>query len=519
LPWDIELHNLSFKPFDASENILSDINLILKPGERIGIVGPSGSGKTTLCFHLIGLHNVALTGKTQGKLLINDVDVSDLSFEELKAEQGFKPAMLLQNPESQIFSSLVEEEIAYGLQNPEPKLIENVLKEVGLQGYEKRSVKALSLGEKQRVLIATLLAQIPSVLVMDEPTNSLDGIGQARLLESIRPLATTQIMIEHNLKFLCHWAERIVEIRAGRICFDGPVKKWLKETKVQPRFLSAGFSNKSAGKNSSAALCQLSQQSGNVATETDTAQTILKFKKVSFAYTKEKAVFRDTCFEIEKGQTVGVLGLNGSGKTTLFKLICGLKKPDSGTIFFRDQSIEKLKPEDLVGRIGYVYQNPEYQLFEDTVERECHFILRNLKASQDEMQYKTRQWLEFFGLSDLALRSPFSLSYGEKRRLSLASVLISEPEIVLLDEPTTALDESNITALEELIFELSSQQGKTILVATHDLDFARRVADRFLIIENGGQVITKSKQELNPEFCIEKGFQLPITLNAGLNEF
>ncbi len=519
MPWDIELQNLSFKPFEASENILSDIYLKIRHGERIGILGPSGSGKTTLCFHLIGLHKIALTGETRGKILINGVDVSACVFEDLKREMGFIPAMLLQNPESQIFANMVQEEIAYGLQDPERVIIRDVLNQVGLQGYEKRSVKALSLGEKQRVLIATLLAQNPSVLVMDEPTNSLDGLGQARFLESIGPLGATQIMIEHNLKLLCHWAERIVEIKAGRICFDGPVQKWLKETKVPPRFFSAGLSHKSDGKNGSTALSRQSQQTGNVATETDTTQPILKFNKVSCAYTKEKTVFRDACFEIEKGQTVGVLGLNGSGKTTLFKLICGLKKPQSGTIFFREQSLEKQKPEDFLGLIGYVYQNPEYQLFEDTVERECNFILRNLNSSHTEMQQKTRKWLAFFGLGELAMRSPFSMSYGEKRRLSLASVLISEPEIVLLDEPTTALDESNITALEELIFELSSQQGKTILVATHDLDFARRVADRFLIIENGGQVITKSKHELNPEYCVEKGFQVPITLNAGFNEF
>jgi len=191
-----------------------------------------------------------------------------------------------------------------------------------------------------------------------------------------------------------------------------------------------------------------------------------------------------------------------------------LRKPRSGEIFFNGTSIAKIKPEQFLGRIGYVYQNPEYQLFEDTVERECSFALKNLKLGPEEIRHRTHAWLDFFGLGVLSERSPFSLSYGEKRRLSLASVLVADPELILLDEPTTALDEANILALESLITALSTRHGKTCLIATHDVAFAFRVADSFLMIEKDGRVLIKQKQELNPKFLFENGFGLPITLKT-----
>jgi len=521
LQWSIELQNLSFTAFDTDQKILSDINLKIAPGERLGILGPSGSGKSTLCFHLIGLQKIALIGKTEGQVLLNGRDISSRSFESLKEEMAFKPAMLLQNPESQIFANLVEEEIAYGLARQEDALIQKVLEQVGLSGYEKRPVKELSLGEKQRVLIAAMLAQNPSILVMDEPTNSLDGLAQAKFLESISHLPMTQIMIEHNLELLCGWAERIVEIQSGRIYFDGPVQAWLEQTQPPPRFLGLNGGNRGdlSPKNSDKldmSFLRKQESEGVSYKEYDinSSEAILSFKNVHCAYSSQKMVIKDASFEIAKGQTTAVLGPNGSGKTTLLKHICGLRKPRSGEIFFNGTSIAKIKPEQFLGRIGYVYQNPEYQLFEDTVERECSFALKNLKLGPEEIRHRTHAWLDFFGLGVLSERSPFSLSYGEKRRLSLASVLVADPELILLDEPTTALDEANILALESLITALSTRHGKTCLIATHDVAFAFRVADSFLMIEKDGRVLIKQKQELNPKFLFENGFGLPITLKT-----
>ncbi len=519
----IELKNLSFKAQDTNQTLLEEINFKIEPGERVGLVGPSGSGKTTLCFHLCALHQKALTGYTRGQILIQGAEFNPSSNRENAS--AFRPAMILQNPESQLFSNTVIEEMTLGYGERFQDKIHNALNEVGLAGYERLDLNALSLGEKQRVVLAAFLIQNPSLFVFDEPSNSLDSDLQWKLLEILGNLSMPQVMIEHNLELLTEWADRVIEMRAGKIVIDAPLREWLNQSSLKPRFYQVAlelvrlnnarlqtFRPRDLIQETKSFLKGELRLHSESSFPTNKNQALIRVENISCGYHKKNSVLRNLSLSVNKQERIAILGKNGAGKTTLLKCFSGLVSPSEGRLYFKGEPQKKWRPEKQVGKIGFCFQNPDYQLFDHTVESECGYALRNLNCDEPTIALRVEKWLEYFGLNGFQNRSPFSLSYGEKRRLTLASILVSEPELIFLDEPTTALDEHNIRMLENTLCDLSRVEHKTVVFATHDLDFALNVATRFIILGRGKALEDVQKSDLTHSLLTEYGFRLPVAL-------
>ena len=525
----IEVRNLGFTARDTETRLLDGIQLKIRPGERIGIVGPSGSGKSTLCYHLVGIHEQALVGKTEGLILFGG-----RPYDRYSSPFG-QICMLFQNPENQIFSSTVGDEVMFGLGEKSNGKVTQALKIVELEGYEQRSIFSLSLGEKQRVIIAALLATRPSMLILDEPTNSLDPPTANRLLDILSKLEITVILVEHDLERIAGWADRVVEMEGGRIIGEGSPDVLFSYSKRKPRAFRLAEILSERYKLEPPSLVPhrlLKWMDTHQVRPHHTSNTplspprsnllqgfgreILRFEHVDCGYPGKIPVVSDINLSVHQGEIVALLGLNGTGKTTILKHVVGLLKPQRGRILIGGEDIAQQKPEDLFGKVGLVFQNPDYQIFDSTVAAECGFCLKNQKVPKVEIAVRVKQWLELLGIGALAERNPLTLSYGEKRRLTIASVLVADPELVAFDEPTTALDEDNVTYLREMLLALSREQGKTFLIATHDLDFALDVADRILILGEGCVKVDVPVEELSTQALTNAGFPLPLSTKIAM---
>ncbi|MCD6335588.1 MAG: energy-coupling factor ABC transporter ATP-binding protein [Candidatus Latescibacteria bacterium] len=550
----IEVRDLGFTAWDTGTRLLEGIDLKVVPGERIGIVGPSGSGKSTLCMHLAGIHRQALVGKTEGVVLLDG-----------QPHDGWgssgRVGMVFQNPENQIFSSTVGDEVAFGLPESSNGRVSEALTVVGLEGYEGRELFPLSLGQKQRVVIAAFLAVQPDILILDEPTNSLDPPTADRLLDILSKLGVTVILVEHDLERVAGWADRVVEMEEGRVIGEGAPETWFSRSTRKPRAfrLTEALSGRYGLQPSSPVpdrllawmdthrerfqplpLHELSPQrrrergalpapfsgvslqpprlrGSNPKSEIRSPKSeILRFEHVNCGYPGKMPVLSEVGLSVRQGEIVALLGLNATGKTTLLKHIGGVLKPRRGRILIEGEDIVRRKPEELFGKVGLVFQNPDYQIFDTTVAAECGFCLRNQKVPEAEIAARVDPWLEMLGIGALKERNPLTLSYGEKRRLTLASVLVAGPELIALDEPTTALDEANITHLREVLIGLSREHGKALLIATHDLDFALDVADRIVILGEGRVRVDVPVGELSAQSLTDAGFPLPLSAEAAM---
>lgn len=510
----LELIHLNFVAWDTNQSLLKDISLRISAGERIGLTGPSGSGKTTLCYHLAGIQNDALTGTSTGEIIINDQPAAANEGPQIRA------GLILQNPESQLFASRVADEVGYGQDNPENPDVMHALQQMGLEALASHEIHTLSLGQKQRVVIAAFLAIHPDLLILDEPTNSLDSVTADGLLKVLSDIGCTQIMIEHDLERLALWADRMIEMEAGRIILDAPTAEWLERTRIKPRGFQIAISmhrnySLASPPTDLARLTDWASRFKVPACEVETPDEpvsgpMLRLENVSCGYRKSEPVLQALDWSVFPSEVTVLLGLNGSGKTTLLKTMAGLLKPLSGQLFWKNEKLPVGKPEHHFGRIGLVFQNPDYQLFDSTVERECAFCLRNHRVKREEIDRRVEKWLGQFDLLDLKDRSPLTLSYGEKRRLTLASILVAEPELLLLDEPTTALDESAIRDLRERIRKMVRQTGLSVCLATHDTDFALDIADRIVFLAEGCiEVVPMSV--LNSSHLQSRNLPLPMT--------
>jgi len=451
----IEVSNLRFLTSDTGEQILKGISLSIHAGERIGITGRSGSGKSTLGFHLCGLHKNALVGISKGSLILNGRECIDRDY------QGFA-GIVLQNPETQLFCKTVREEIALGPENmgkPDDEvrsISDKMIRLFNLEGFRDSKVSTLSHGLKQRLSIASMLAVEPKVLLLDEPTNFLDALTSDSLFETLKCLNESTglivIVIEHNDERLSSFASRIVRLENGRVAsIDRPPKT----RRVPRRKVGVGPVRKVPAK----------------------AEPAVEIRRLSFGYVKNATVIDDLSLDFHRGEITAILGENGSGKTTLLKLIKGLLKPGGGYI----RTAGDGRPMDTV---SLVFQDPDSQLFAHSVEEECGYLLKNRKVPHDEIKRRVDAVLTSLGLEGMNPRLPFTLSYGEKRRLTIASMLVGECPIVCLDEPTVALDPENLDILSGLMKRLASEL-KSVVFSTHDLRFASQTADRFITLKDG----------------------------------
>lgn len=465
-------------------------------GKIHAISGPSGCGKSSILYLINGLIPHMYEGKLEGRVVLEDNDITDMLPRYRCEEIGF----VMQNPESQFCTFTVEEELAFGMENlgiPKKKMehrIKEVLEFIGMQGFETTNLDQLSGGQKQKIAIASVLVTKPKILLLDEPTANLDPESRRQIFDLIVKLSKaeniTLIIVEHNIMeiidevdyFLALDKDGNVEINCQK--GDLEVLEWKKRNYFD------------------AEVKECSSRSIK-------GEPIVEISHLEFAYPvpgkkkeKGKSILKDFNLNINKKELLAIIGENGVGKSTLMKLIFKVNTPDKGEISVLGKPLKSYKSKELYNKIGLVFQNPENQFITNTVWDEMMFSLKRVKASKEEKEKVVQEMLEQFHLENEKEKSPFVLSQGQKRRLSVASMLLTNQEILFLDEPTYGQDFEN---RQELMKDMEKliERGITIVMITHDMQLVKQYATRVVEIENGTIVKDASTLEFFSELTGE----------------
>jgi energy-coupling factor transport system ATP-binding protein len=511
----VAVEDLTFTYAGSARPAVRAIRLSQLAGEMVGIMGASGAGKSTLAKCLNRIIPEFEGGELRGIVRIMGRRVA-APVHDLAAEVG----MVFQDFEAELFSTTVEHEVAFameqvGMGREEMRTrLAAALGAVGLGGLELRDPTSLSGGQKQRLAIAAVLALAPKVIVLDEPTTDLDPEGRAEVFALIRRLrehGQSLIVIEHEAAELRR-CDRVLVLSDGQIVAGGPPEtvmtrlEMLEQCGVHPpslnrvldllgigghaididdaeRKIRARFPNapRPPATDTVAAAVDFPGPSG------PRAAALLKVEAVSFTYPDGPRALDEASLEIGAGESVAIVGRNGSGKTTLAKLVVGLLRPDSGKITIDGRDRASLRPGETAREVGYVFQNPDQQIFAATVAQEVSFGPRNFGLPAEEIDRRCEEALRAVGLADHRESDPFMLGKGQRQRLAVASVLALGPRLLILDEPTTGLDYREQRRMMELVTRLN-RAGVAIVMITHTpwlvAEYARRV-----LLMRGGQVL------------------------------
>ncbi len=543
----IDIQNLSYTYPNMSEPTLSGIDLHIDDGEFVLLLGASGSGKSTLIQCLNGLVPKVAGGNLEGVIVVNGKDVRDYKVHQLASDV----VIIFQNPDTQLFSLTVGKDVAFGPENlgmPKEEIVRRVdlaMRIVGMEDMRDRFIFTLSGGEKQRVAIAGTLAMEPRVMVLDEPTSDLDPVGTGEVLSLVKRLNQekdmTIILIEHKIDEVVHLADRVVVMDRGKIIMDDTPDEIFNDGHDQLKSIGIAlpqlseivhamkngfgdfegdFSTDSSYKTILARLCQLLRDKpANIARfrtahapPTRTApKPKIEIKNLRHTFEDGKVGLDGINLVIPEGDFVALIGHNGAGKTTLINHLIGFLKPDNGTIFINGKDISGMRVATLAQSVGYLFQNPDNQIFTDSVTQELKFGLENIKLRDTAIEERVNRAISMMELAEFRDRHPHSLSRGQRQRLAVASILAMEPDIIVLDEPTTGQDWGHVNKFLQQIRHLN-ELGKTIILVTHDMNlvagYARRtvVMDKGKIVLDGDTRYVFSKQEI-----LEKtGITLPV---------
>ncbi len=440
----IELQEVSYSYPDSNRACLAGISCRIRKGEFVAVIGPTGCGKTTLALVLSRIIPQKLGGDFCG-------------IAKIEGSIG----ILFQNPESQLFSLRVSNEIAFGPRNlgcPPAEIqrrVKCVSEQTGSEALLDSSPNAISTGQKQRVALASVLSLEPDILILDEPSAHLDPGGKEeimRLLEQLSRKGTTVILFEHNLPLIAKYARRVITMDQGKIAADGDRSLLSENPEITSRWHSpAGIKS--------------------------TGRPAVELKSVSFTYPTGTAALKEINLTIFEGESVALLGANGSGKTTLAKHLNSLLKPCRGEV-----KIFGREPTPQV--VGYVFQNPDYQLFAQTVHSEVAFGPKNLGLEAAEIEERVSGALAALGLEEYRQKDPHTLSAGQKRCVTIASVLAMNPPIIVLDEPGAGLDRQKAVQLMQIVARLN-QQGHTVIILSHDLLLVSAFCQKAVLLKNG----------------------------------
>ncbi|MBI4155047.1 ABC transporter ATP-binding protein [Candidatus Woesearchaeota archaeon] len=480
----IDVKSLSYNYLQEKNLILKDISFTVKEGEVYGIIGPSGCGKSTLLLALSGLIPYSIKGEITGNVMVNGKDISKSNLAELSQNVQ----LLFQSPDSQLFALNVEDEITFGLENLNfpwfeiERRLNNVLEELGIENLRNRSIEELSSGQKQKVALASILAMEPKILLFDEPTANLDQFSIKGLVGVIKELRRkhTIVIVEHNVELITEVCDRVLLIDNGKVLVEDKTENVFKskeygEVMLPPHNIKEIISKIERIKNES------------------NGRTLLEIKDLNFKYPNNVRALSDVHLKIGKGDFVGILGLNGSGKSTLVLNIIGILK-GSGKILLDHKDISKNDVYERTKKIGYVFQNPNYQLFEENLYNEIAFGLKNIGLSEKEVKNRVEEVLHIINLAEFRDSDPHALSVGQKRRVSVASILAMKPEIIIVDEPDTGLDHKNAKELMGYIKELN-ESGKTIILISHSIELIAEYCNRIIGMKDGKVVDPKEVYE------------------------
>jgi energy-coupling factor transport system ATP-binding protein len=501
----IGVENASYWYPEKNEPALDNINLSINEGEFVLVVGPSGCGKSTLLRMLNRIVPDYYGGKLKGSVLLNNKNIREYNKKDIIEKVG----MVYQHPEKQIVMQDVEREIAFGLENlntPLNKMKRNVAEVISflnLSHIKDKSTQEISGGEKQRIAIASVMAMDPDIMLLDEPTSQLDPIASEEVLSFIKRLnrdtGKTIVLVEQRLDRCFDMADRIIFMENGIIAGQGTpnnipesIDKRYFLPSITYLFKQAGYVNPPVNVKQGRELIKNIDFDGLKALDNRLDIDIINVSKLNFGYEKNKKVLKDINLSIKKGEIMAVVGENGAGKSTLFKIIAGMLDEYKGRVTVSGKDISEFSQAERINTIGYLSQNPNDYLGRDTVFDEIAYTLRNIDAFDSERVEDMLLKLELAGVRD---RKPRDLSGGEKQRLAIACTMVSNPDILILDEPTRGLDSVNKEKLGEILTSLSDE-GKTIVLITHDSDFAGDYTHRVTMMFSGEIVATGRTEDI-----------------------
>ncbi len=496
----ISFEDVSFNYRYAERPALNGINLNIRRGEIVAVTGPTGAGKTTLCLCTNGLIPNSYPGQFGGKVTVCGVDTSETAVAELAKQVG----MVFQDPECQLFGLTVEEEIAFGPENhgmPRDEMRSNVawaLERTRTTQSRSKSPYELSGGQKQRVAIASALALKPTILVLDEPTSELDPVGKREVFEVITELkrleSITILLVEHEAEFIAEFADRVVLVYEGQILLDEPPHRFYAQVEELSRkgirvpevsSLGSRLIRSRLWKEPTPILmddaerrCRsLVAESESLPQSTSSgrgegpplaAPPAIETIDLHYVYPDGTTALRGIDLRIDQGEFVCIIGQNGSGKTTLAKHFNGLLRPSKGRVLINGRDTKGLSTAELAHFVGYVFQNPDHQIFSNTVAEEVAFGPKMLGLSEVQVRDAVEQALETVGITHLMNEHPMFTSRGERQLIAIASVIAMRQPIIVIDEPTTGQDARHSGQLLALMKRLV-EEGLTIVAITHDM--------------------------------------------------
>ncbi|MDF2869518.1 MAG: transporter [Anaerocolumna sp.] len=507
----IVFKDFTFRYRTQKKPTLTNINLTLYEGEKVLIIGPSGSGKSTLAHCINGLIPNSFEGEIQGSVVISGNDPAKVGIFGISQRVG----TVMQDMDSQFIGLTVGEDIAFVMENdciPQATMKDTVRKYAELVGVDKllsQAPSALSGGQKQRVAIAGIMTNDADILLFDEPLANLDPATGQYAIELIDEIHQTTkktiILIEHRLEDVLHRpVDRIIVVGDGKILSDTTPDELLSQSILkengirEPLYITAvkysGGTIQATDHPSNIHNMSLINQRDNILNwyqsipepepVVDT-QKLLIIKDLTYAYQKGKDVLTDVSFSIHKGEMVSIVGRNGAGKSTLSKLICGFIRPRLGTIFYQGRDMAELSIAKHAEKIGLVMQNPNQMISKPMIYDEVALGLRTRGYTEASVKEKVEHVLKVCGLYPFRNWPISALSFGQKKRVTIASILVLEPEILILDEPTAGQDYRHYTEIMKFLEKLRQDIGITILMITHDMHLMLEYADRTIVISDG----------------------------------
>ena len=506
----IEFVDFTFQYRAQAKPTLNNINLTIYEGEKVLIVGPSGSGKSTLSNCVNGLVPFSNEGEISGSLKVKGKETKEMSIFELSNSVG----TVLQDPDGQFIGLTVGEDIAFKLENDcvsqkEMKEKVKIVSEiVGIDTHLDSAPYSLSGGQKQRVTLAGVMVGEVDILLFDEPLASLDpatGKSAIELIDQIQKKTNkTILIIEHRLEDVLHCpVDRIIVVDNGRIAADiNPAEllssNLLIETGIrEPLYITA---LKYAGCDIKPEMhpehidtlnvdsCREKLKEWYEDTIEDEQKVnnepILEMKNVKFSYESGKEILHGVSFKVNKGEMVSIVGRNGAGKSTISKLICGFYKPTEGQILFNGRDLINDTIKERAEKIGIVMQNPNQMISKTMIFDEVALGLKVRGVSEEEIKNRVFETLKICGLYEFRNWPISALSFGQKKRVTIASILVLNPEIIILDEPTAGQDFKHYTEIMEFLKELN-QKGVTIIMITHDMHLMLEYTNRAIVLSNG----------------------------------
>ena len=511
----ISFKNFSFKYNNVVDKTLKNIDITINKGEKVLIVGPSGSGKSTLSHCINGLIPFSYSGEIEGELIIDNIKPYEKSLSDVSKKVG----TIMQDQDSQFIGLSVGEDVAFNFENDaipvkEMKVkVVNALELVNMVDFINHSPYELSGGQKQRVSLAGVLGNDAEILLFDEPLANLDPASGKEVMELVNSIHEktnkTIIIVEHRIEDVLEQAfDKVIVIDRGEVKAIGTPDDILKSDILsksglrEPLYVSAmKYANCNLDKiNNLRDFNNLDEdskekiknwfnnESKNLSMKNNNKEEkILEVMNLTFSHDKNKNTLENVSFHLNKGEILAVLGNNGAGKSTLCRVITGILKSKEGNIFLKDECIDSWSISKRCSSIGYVMQNPNQMISQHMIKDEIALGLKCRGYSKEEIDTKVEEVLKICGLYPYRNWPVTALSYGQKKRVTIASILAINPDVIILDEPTAGQDHKHYTEFMEFIKTLANK-GISIILITHDMQLTLEYCDRAMVLSAGKKI-------------------------------